>query len=265
MRHILWLFVFIMLEPGCELRRERLSENQSNAHDSEAPLYCHDAGISSISEDDASTSAPIWPSTHPQGTLLVDADGQLWMMTGDGLRAPVSGDDTLGLIGMDESDAVRMTEAEESCTTETNDYWGPGNNHWWPVYGPLEGDSGPFVLDWMNLERRPISLEVLESWGYYTRWLDWFDGGMDEWDAYTFNPEPLALRDGTLVQTEIGLYYIVHARAFLFHPTGLAHEAGYRTEEAMLMSESRLRELAPPAFALTRESFGRCPSSVAEK
>jgi len=260
MRNIYWLFAFVMLQSGCEFDREPIRQvNEASSDASDAATACNDAGTLMSVHEDASMPDS-WPRTHPVGTLLIDQDRELWMMTGYGFRSPVSGDDTLGLIGMNESDAIPMTSEEARCTLERDDYWIPENNGWWPVYGPFEGDPGPFVLNWISFERRPVSLEALESWGYYTRWLDWFDGGLDEWESYHYNPEPQSLRDGTLVQTESAYYYIVHARSYLFDSSDLATQAGYHIDDAMRLSESRLRELAPSAFVLTRESFNHCPA-----
>ncbi len=201
-----------------------------------------------------------WPRSHPAGTLLVDHLGELWMVVSGGVREQVSGDDTLGEVGLDEHDAIPMSAEEERCLTPSLDYWDPGNWHWWPVYGPTEEDPGPFILDWERYVRRPISLETLESWGYYTRWLDSFDGGEDEWSSYAFEDDPVPMRDGALVHTEHGFYYVVHGRSFFFNSLGLVSEAGYHPENALLIPDHRLRELAPASIAFTRETFALCPA-----
>ncbi|MCK9361477.1 hypothetical protein M0Q28_04610 [Patescibacteria group bacterium] len=208
---------------------------------------------------------PEWrPSWHPQGTLLVDAAGDLWMVGEHETRLPVSGDDTLGYVSLDEHDAIPMSLDEERCLVpDESRYWGPGNFAWWPVYGPSEEERGPFILDGEHFVRRPVAHEVLESWGYYWRWMDYFDGGEDEWLSYRFEDDPVPFRDGSLARTELGTYYLLHGRAYLFRPAGLALEAGYREEDMQMMSETRLRELAIVTTSFTRETFGSCPSDIA--
>jgi hypothetical protein len=205
-------------------------------------------------------SVAVWPRSHPVGTLLVDHLGDLWMVIDDGVRAPVSGDDTLGVISLDEHDATLMTLEEERCVRPTDDYWGPQNYNWWPVYGPTEEDPGPFILDGSTITRRPVSHETLESWGYYWRWMDYFDGGEDEWLSYAFDPTPIPIRDGTIVHTEHGFYYVVHGRSFWFSPRDLVDEAGYHPENALWMRDTRLRELAPASTSFNHETFNRCPA-----
>lgn len=201
------------------------------------------------------------PRSHPFGTLLVDHRDELWMVGADGGRLPVSGDDSLGNVGLDEHDAIPMSLEEERCLTpDESRYWGSGNEAWWPVYGPYEEDPGPFILDWARYERRPVSREVLESWGYYWRWMDYFDGGEDEWSSFAFLDEPVPFRDGSLARTELGTYYLVHGRAYLFRPAELALEVGYREEDMQMMSEHRLRQLAVVTTSLRREHFDLCPA-----
>lgn len=226
-----------------------------------------DAGADVPTHDSGADAPPppvaAWPRSHPIGTLLVDNERELWMVAEGGIRLSVSGDDTLGEIGMDEHDAIPMTAEEERCLFPSSDYWGPGNFAWQPVYGPHEDDPGPFILDWDRRIRRSVSFEALESWGYYWRWMDYFDGGEDEWQSFTYEGEPVGLRDGTLVHTEYGFYYVVHGRSFFFHPASVAAEAGYHLEDSLSMSDRRLRELAPASTAFTRETFDRCPADEA--
>lgn len=262
MRSIGCLSVFIFLFSGCVLDRSPLgpayavpdaATSPNIRLDPEPPMLDLD-----LLDPDAGPAPAVWPRSHLVGTLLVDHEDQLWMVVEDGLRMPVSGDDTLGLISLDESDAIRMTPEEERCLTPAEDYWGPDNFNWWPVYGPHEEDPGPFILDGALWSRRPVSIEALESWGYYWRWMDGFDGGEDEWEMYVFDERPIPIRDGTLVHTEYGFYYVVHGRSFYFSPTELVAEAGYHPESALWMRDRRLRELAPASTALTRESFDFC-------
>jgi hypothetical protein len=204
---------------------------------------------------------PWFPSWHPQGTLLEDAAGDLWMVGEHDTRLMVSGDDTLGYVSLDEHDAIAMSPLEERCLAPNlEQYWGPGNYDWWPVYGPYEEDPGPFILDGLRHVRRPVAHEALESWGYYWRWMDYFDGGEDEWMSYAFDPEPVPFRDGSLARTELGIYYLLHGRAYLFRPAELAFEVGYREEDMQMMHEARLRELAIVTTSFTRETFETCPS-----
>ncbi|MCC7522454.1 hypothetical protein IT407_01460 [Candidatus Uhrbacteria bacterium] len=264
MRSIGCLLMFMFLLSGCLLDRAPLGP----------PLPTSDAGSfpsvhfnpeppvldRGLLPPDADEGPAPWPRTYLVGSLLVDHEDQLWMVVDDGIRMPVSGDDTLGYISLDESDAVRMTLEAERCLTPVEDYWGPDNFNWWPVYGPHEGDEGPFILDSVLGTRRPVSIEALESWGYYWRWMDSFDGGEDEWAMYAFDERPIPIRDGTLVHTEYGFYYVVRGRSFYFSPTELVAEAGYHPESALWMRDRRLRELAPASTSLTRESFDYCPA-----
>ncbi len=206
---------------------------------------------------------PLWfPRWHPEGTLLVDAADNLWMAGELGTRLEVSGDDSLGNIGLDEHDAISMSPEEERCLIPLwGEYWESGNYAWQPIYGPDEENRGPFILDWEHHIRRPVAHEVLESWGYYWRWMDYFDGGEDEWLTLVYQDEPIPFRDGSLARTELGTYYLLHGRAYLFRPAELALEVGYREEDMQRMSEVRLRELARVTTSLTRETFDTCPAS----
>ena len=205
---------------------------------------------------------PVWhPRSHPQGTLLVDHDREIWMVTRDGVRQPVSGDDTLGLISLDEHDAVAMTLEEEACLVpDESEHWGPGNEAWWPVWGPDEEDSGPFIIDWDRHTRYRTSIAALESWGYYWRWMDWFDGGADEWASYTDASATIGIRDGTLARTELATYYVVHGRSYAFLPASVATDAGYTDTHVLRLTEAQLRDHAPAATFLDRSSFERCPA-----
>jgi hypothetical protein len=267
MRTIGWFLLSCFLCSGCLLDRGPIALAAHDAtRDVDAGVTWPDAGHAlgdaCHSDPDASTLSPIvtWPRSHPVGTLLVDHDDALWMVIEQGIRAPVSGDDTLGNISLDEGDATPMTLEEERCLRPADDYWGPGNWDWWPVYGPDEADPGPFILNGVTRTRRPVSNEALESWGYYWRWMDYFDGGEDEWLSYAFDPEPIPLRDGTLVHTEHGFYYVVHGRSFYFRPSELVAQAGYHPESAIWMRDTRLRELAPVSTALDYETFNLCPA-----
>ncbi len=263
MRTIGCFFMFIWLFlSGCMLDRNALPPalDAGTSTDSVSASPPQDCGMN----PDVSLSIPepvaTWPRSHPAGTLLVDHDRELWMVIEDGLRAPVSGDDTLGEIGLDEHDATPMTLEEERCLHPVDDYWGPGNYGWRPVYGPNESDPGPFMLDGALHVRRPVSTETLESWGYYWRWMDYFDGGEDEWASYTFDPSSLPIRDGTLVHTEYGFYYVVHGRSFYFFPNDLIAATGYHAENALWMRDQRLRELAPASIRFDYDTFNRCPA-----
>jgi hypothetical protein len=264
---LVWLLI------GCEFDRSSLVENDAGVT-ADASQHLPTLDIDVITGrslppgfdivPDPSPPDPAlvatWPRLHPVGTLLVDHLGDLWMVIEDGVRAPVSGDDTLGEISLDEHDATSMTLEEERCLRTVDDYWGPSNNSWWPVYGPTEEDPGPFILDGFHHVRRPVSHETLESWGYYWRWMDYFDGGEDEWLSYAYDPEPIPIRDGTLVHTEYGFYYVVHGRSFWFNPDDLVAAAGYHPENALWMRDSRLRELAPASTSFNHETFDRCPA-----
>jgi hypothetical protein len=275
MRSIGCFFMFVLLfASGCVIERSPLYElpdagNAADASQVRPTLNIDDIARNALPEgfDNALDLSPpdpapvaTWPRSHPVGTLLVDHLGDLWMVVEDGLRAPVSGDDTLGLISLDEHDATLMTLEEERCLRPTEDYWGPLNYNWWPVYGPTEEDPGPFILDGSTITRRPVSYETLESWGYYWRWMDYFDGGEDEWLSYAFDPTPIPIRDGTIVHTEHGFYYVVHGRSFWFSPRDLVDEAGYHPENALWMRDTRLRELAPASTSFNHETFDRCPA-----
>jgi hypothetical protein len=270
-----FMLVWLLLN-GCEFdRRPLLAENDAGVTaDVSQPLPALDidviAGRSLPLEFDCLPDlsppdpAPVatWPRSHPVGTLLADHLGDLWMVTADGIRMNVSGDDTLGEISLDEHDATPMTLEEEHCLRPVDDYWGPPNYAWQPIHGP-EADPELYVLDWEHHLRHPTSFEALDSYGYYTPWLDYFDGGDDEWSSFT-NADPIGIRDGTLVHTEHGFYYVVHGRSFWFNPSDLVAEAGYQPEDALWMRDSRLRELAPASTSFNYETFDRCPADEME-
>lgn len=267
MRTIGWFLMSCFLFIGCVLDPSSVALAETDAGivaDAELmtprpDASCAEAADAPGSEPDSPPLVPAWPRSHPVGTLLIDQDDALWMVVEYGVRAPVSGDDTLGYISLDEGDATAMTREEERCLATIDDYWGPGNFDWWPVYGPDEADPGPFILNGVTHTRRPVSNEALESWGYYWRWMDYFDGGEDEWLSYAFDPEPIPLRDGTLVHTEYGYYYVVHGRSFYFRPSELVAQAGYHPENAIWMRDARLRELAPASTSMDYETFNLCP------
>jgi hypothetical protein len=250
-----WVFVLV----GCE----------SGEGDASFPANSFDADLASVHWPDVAVvaDAPIlepWrPRTHLQGTLLVDRAGELWMMGADAVRLRVSGDDTLGLIAMDDGDAIPMSEEAERCLAVSDLDWGPGNENWAPYYPPGDDDTGPYMLDGVLLERRPVSREALISWGYSWDWIESYDGGDEEWSSYTLVDEPVPLRDGTIVHTEYGFYYVARGRSYYFRPTVLAAEVGFRLEDSLSIPDRRLREIAPVAFALTRETFDRCPADDA--
>lgn len=246
-----FLMVFVMLG-GCVLA----TPDEQNLF--EAPRF----ETPRIDTIEAPGPGLLWqPRWHPEGTLLADHDRELWMVTGHGTRNIVSGDDTLGNISLDEHDAIAMSLEEEACLTPNDvDYWGPGNNNWQPIYGPDEDDRGPFVLDWGNLIRYRTTPEALESWGYYYRWTDYYDGGMDDWESFTDAETLVTLRDGTVVRTELGVYYILHERAYLFRPASLAIRVGYREEQMQEMYEARMRDLVRVTTSFTRDLFDACPA-----
>jgi len=201
------------------------------------------------------------PRSHPMGTLLLDSSRHLWMVTGSGLRRPVNGDDTLGEIGLGFEDAIPMSDEEERCVVADrgSDYWYPEIEDWHPVFGPYE-DENLYVLNWDSLERRITSPEAMQSYGLNTMWIDWFDASDEQWYMFEDEDPPFPMRDGALVRTELGLYYVVHGRSYYFWPQTLAEEAGYHTESALEMHDARLRDVAPAAFTLERWGFELCPA-----
>lgn len=200
------------------------------------------------------------PRTHPAGTLLADHEGELWMVMNSAERQIVSGDDSLSYIGLDEGTAIPMSSEEERCLFPLDyQYWSPPSWNWSPVYGPSEEDPGPFLLDWELRTRSRVTLEALRTWGYPSTLIDWFDYGGDEWALFR-ESDPVGLRTGTLVRTELGIYYVMHDRAYFFTPESLAFDAGYQERETFPLTESRLRELATVTTPLTVDAFNFCPA-----
>lgn len=207
-----------------------------------------------------SVITPEWaPHSHPVGTLLEDRLGELWMVTSDGRRVLVTGDDLLGEVSLDDGDAILMSAEEERClVADASELWHPDILDWGPYYGYGE-DENLYVLNDVTWERRLTTPEAMRSWGRNPDWIDWFDFSERRWLMYHDVDPPFGLRDGTLVRTEFALYYVARGRSYVFMPEVLATEAGYHPEEALEMDDARLRELAPVAFAITRESFEHCP------
>ncbi len=200
------------------------------------------------------------PRTHPAGTLLVDHEGELWMVMNSAERQIVSGDDSLSYIGVDEDTAIPMSPEEERCLFPIDyRYWSPPSWNWQPVYGPSEEDPGPYMLDWDLRTRSRVTFEALQTWGYVPSLIDWFDFGAEEWASF-HEAGPVGLRPGTLVRTELGIYYVMHDRAYFFTPESLAADAGYQEREMFHLTESRLRELATVTTPLTEEAFNFCPA-----
>lgn len=203
--------------------------------------------------------ARLWrPRSHLVGTLLVDHDGELWMVSEGGRRDYVSGDDLLGEISLDDSDAILMTAEEERCLPISGADWSPEILNVEPLWG-YGDDENLYVLDWSAYERHLTTPEALLSWGRDAEWIDWFQGRPERWEMFRTVDPPFGFRDGTLVRTELGLYYVGRGRSYPFVPSSLAEEAGYDPDEALEMRDARLRDLAPTAFGLTRASFEHCP------
>ncbi len=240
-------FLFLGLFSACSFDRSALG----------APAFPSDAG--SPASDAASPPEPVWPRSHPEGTLLVDHEHALWMVGEHGFRLPISSSDDIGAVGLLPRDATAMTSEEERCLTPAADRWNPPNADWWPVYGPDEQDPGPYAVDQAALVRYPISLEAVKSYGYYIDLLDFYDDPVVEWSSLAVG-DPIGLREGTLVHTEYGFSYVAHGRSFYLSPLDLVADAGFHPENSLSMSDLRLRELAPPAFEMTRDSFDFCPA-----
>ncbi len=220
-----------------------------------------DASEPCTPEPDASLPTPeaMWPRSHPSGTLLVDHEQQFWMVGERGMRLPVRSSDDIGAVGLLPRDAIPMTHEEERCLTPEASYWTAPNFNWWPVYGPDESDHGPFVVDWEAGFRYPISLEALKSYGYYVSQIDNYDDPSIAWSDLGVG-DPIGLREGSIVHTEYGFMYVVHGRSFYLSPRDLVADAGFHPENAVWMSDARLRELAPPSFEMTHDTFDLCPA-----
>lgn len=202
---------------------------------------------------------PAWPRSHPTGTLLVDHEHGLWMVGESGTRLPIRGSDDIGAVGLLPRDAIPMTHEEERCLTPVAEYWTAPNTNWWPVYGPDEDDPGPFIVDWEAGFRYPISLEALKSYGYYIDLIDDYDDPTMAWSDLGIG-DTIGLREGSLVHTQYGFMYVVHGRSFYLSPRDLVADAGFHPENAVWMSDQRLRELAPPSFEMTHDTFDLCPA-----
>lgn len=202
----------------------------------------------------------LWrPRSHPIGTLLVDGAGELWMVAEGGRREYVAGDDLLGEVALDDGDAISMSPEEERCLPTTGTEWSPEILSWEPLWG-YGDDENLYVLRQQTYERRLTTPEALLSWGRDAEWIDWYQGQPGTWELFRDIEPDFGMRDGTLVRTELGLYYVARGRSYPFVPSSLAVEVGYRAEAELAMSEARLRAQAPTAFSLTRAVFDRCPA-----
>ncbi|HVM90688.1 MAG TPA: hypothetical protein VMU11_02220 [Verrucomicrobiae bacterium] len=236
------------------------AEARASSGDPAAGIMFHQPSARTSGLPELVYHEPWRPTSHPDGTLLVDHERVYWMAQADGVRRIVSGDDVLGEAGLGFGDAVRMSPEEERCTPadDFNPWW-PPNTGWWAVYGPGDDDT-LYVLNAASLERRITSEEAERSWGRDPMWIDWFDGPDSEWDSYSDVDPPFPMRDSTLVHTELGYYLVVHGRSFYFWPQSLVEETGYHPESALELRDARLREVAPAAFTLERTSFEQCPA-----
>lgn len=205
---------------------------------------------------------PIWrPHAHPPGTLLMDRDRVMWMVVNRLERREVSGDDVLAETGLGTGEAIRMSPAEERCLLPVPDveYWYPEIMRWHPVLGPGD-DEQVYVLDWERYLRRRTTLPELASHGFSSHWLDQFDAGDEAWRSFEDIEPPFSFRDGQIVRTEDGLYYLLGGEAHAFLPPELAIEAGYSERSFMSIPHARLEDLVAFGEPFTREHFDACPA-----
>lgn len=205
---------------------------------------------------------PVWrPRTHPPGTLLMDRDREMWMVVNRLERRSVSGDDVLAETGLGTGDAIRMSPEEERCLLPVPDveYWYPEIMRWHPVLGPGD-DEQVYVLDWERRLRRRTSLLELASHGFSSHWLDQFDAGDEAWRSFESVEPSFSFRDGQIVRTEEGLYYLLRGEAHTFRPAELAREAGYLERSVTELPHERLEDLVSFGDPFTRETFTICPA-----
>lgn len=211
----------------------------------------------------------LWkPRAHPPGTLLVDSERELWMVVNWLERRPVAGSDTLAEVGLSRNDAIQMSSEEERCLVPVPDdeYWYPEIMTWKPKIG-FRDDDGLYVLNHERGLRRRTSLEAIESHGYYADWLERFNDDVHAWNAFEEVDPPLSFRDGTVVRTENGTYFMQNNEAHPFVPPELVVQAGYRERSVTYLPHSRLEELARIGDPFTREIFSICPADepIAER
>lgn len=200
------------------------------------------------------------PRMHPPGTLLLDHNRDLWMVTNWFERRRVTGNDLLEIAGINGSEAILMSREEERCMIAAESQaWVPINDDWQPLYGPNE-DERLYIVDWRARTRKPASLEALRSWGYYPYWIDQFDGPEEQWNSLTDVTPPLSFRDGTVVRTEEGPFFLLHGEAHPFVPPELAAGVGYVERFFVQLPHARLEDLVQFGDAFTRETFSACPA-----
>lgn len=200
------------------------------------------------------------PLTHPPGTLLVDRDRGLWMVVNWFERRFVSNAELVGEVGVDVRGAIRMSSGEERCLVpDASEYWEPENFAWQPLYGPYK-DENLYLVDWDQRTRRIASVEALRSWGYSPHWINQFDGLDEQWNSLEDVEPPLPFRDGTVLRTEEGVFFLLHGEAHPFTPPDLVFEAGYRERDFLDLPHSRLEDLAGFGDPFTRETFTVCPA-----
>ncbi len=204
------------------------------------------------------------PRSHPPGTLLVDHLGDLWMVDNWLERRLVSGDDVLGEIDLGNENAIPMSEIEERCLIPVDDeYWYPASTGWYPYYSPVSDDALPgdglWLLNPERLIRRPVKMDQTKSWGYGP-WINDFTEGDGDWSSYRAVRGPLGFRDGSIFITEFGEYfYMIKNLAWNINPE-LAESVGYKLEDAILTTSTRLFHQTTRAGELTSEVFNSCPA-----
>ncbi|KAA0206052.1 hypothetical protein EDM68_03520 [Candidatus Uhrbacteria bacterium] len=226
------------------------------------PRSCERCQVEPPCDGCESRIEPVWrPRTHPPGTLLRSADRVMWMVVNRLERREVSGDDVLAETGLGTGDAIRMSPEEERCLRPVPDveYWYPEIMRWHPVIGPGD-DEGVYVLDWERRLRRSTAPAVLDSHGFSSHWLDPFDAGDEAWASFEEVGPLFSFRDGQIVRTEEGLYYLLRGEAHAFRPPELAREAGYLERGITDLPHERFEDLVAFGEPFTRETFTICPA-----
>ena len=226
-----------------------------------APCEAGDAGMSPGYHTEATTSVErLNPLRHPPGTVLRDTHRELWMVENWLERRHIANVDELDTIGLDEHDAIAMSEEEAECLIAIRlEEWSPPLDGWRAAVAPGD-EGGVYLVNEARGLRRFASTEALYSWNF-PPWTDAYAGGESAWTRLR-EVNPLGFRDGSLFLTERGRYYhMIRNEAWSLSPT-LAEQAGLDLAEANRVFHDRLFRQTSYAGELTREHFLACPAEL---
>ena len=261
-----WL-ALIGLGAGCRLAQtvpmqdaETLGRDQdasvASEHAETYSLGNLDREIDGSSTHIGSEAIPMWrPRWHPMGTLLKDASGDFWMVENPFERAPAFSSDLLAEVGLRGRNAISMSSEEERCLAPVNDHdWAPREIDGWEPAADVRGQT--WVYHSALGFRRMASSEVLASWGFSSH-PRFFPGTVEVWRNLRV-VNPLGFRDGQLIQTETGTYYLMHNEAWNFEDETLLEEAGYTASTLLHTTDARLFDQLDLVGTFTHEDFSAC-------